>query len=105
MTNKQNIVDECIDELLLNLIADHPRITSCWVARALDIPVGRANRRLSKWRKAGVISSYQAGAYTNYERIYYFPDDMPDFFARPEHEADTGGGRLHTKRPQVVGGE
>lgn len=85
-------MDKIVDELLLNLIADYPRITSCWVARALDIPVGRANRRLKKWREAGVISSYQAGAYTNYERIYYFADDMPDFFAKPQETEEVNNG-------------
>lgn len=77
-----NIVDSVFDELLLNLIADYPRITSCWLARALDVPIGRVNRHLKKWREAEVIRSYQAGAYTNYERLYFFTDDMPEFFAK-----------------------
>lgn len=80
---EQNIVDSSFDELLLNLIADYPRVTSCWLARALDVPIGRVNRHLKKWREDEVIRSYQAGAYTNYERLYFFMDDMPDFFAKP----------------------
>lgn len=81
-----NIVDECFDELLLNLIADYPRINSCWIARALDANLSRVNRHLKKWREAGIINCYRAGAYTNYEYIYFFKDTMPEFFKRASTE-------------------
>jgi hypothetical protein len=82
-----NIVDECFDELLLNLIMTYPRINSNWVSWALDVPLGRANRHLKQWLDAGVIRSYRAGAYTNYERVYYFAESMPEFFQEPKTQA------------------
>lgn len=86
-----NIVDECFDELLLNLISAYPRINSNWISWALDVPLGRVNRHLSKWLKEGVIQSYRAGAYTNYERVYFFGDAMPEFFREPKKSDDFFG--------------
>lgn len=72
-----------IDEIMLNLINDYPRTTTCWLARAIGCSQSTADRHVRKWIDAGVIHSYAAGAYTNYERIVFFPDAMPDFFAKP----------------------
>lgn len=76
-----------LDEIILNLIQDYPRINSNWVSRACDCSVSTANRHLKKWREAGVIHGVMVGAYTNYELIYYFPEAMPEFFAKPKDEA------------------
>lgn len=73
-----------LDEILLNLIMDYPRINSWWVSIALGVSLSTANRHLRKWQQDGVIMAVNAGAYTSYERYYFFEDSMPEFFYRPE---------------------